>query len=183
MNENERKQKEQMLFMQLLITFQSAAWQEMGKMKNPITDKIERNLEQARYSIDMLEMIRHRTQGNLEDNEKRFLETIIRDLQLNFVDEVEKDNRASGKKAPEEKSAEEGKKTEEKSPAGDEAETQKTPAAESRAGKEPEAEKTQKAEHGAAHEAGKRNRPETEAAAETGKESVKPKHKKSGKKK
>ena len=44
--------KEQQLFMYLVGTFQSSAWIALGKMKNPMTDKIERNLEQASYYID-----------------------------------------------------------------------------------------------------------------------------------
>ena len=41
--------KEQQLFMHLMGTFQSNAWIALSKMKNPMTDKIGRNLEQASY--------------------------------------------------------------------------------------------------------------------------------------
>ena len=41
--------KEQQLFMYVVGTFQSSARIALGKMKNPMTDKIERNLEQASY--------------------------------------------------------------------------------------------------------------------------------------
>lgn len=90
----ESNEKETALFMQLAITFQAAAWQQMGKIKNPVTDKIERNLEQARYSIDMLEMLRAKTKGNLSEDETKFLGHVISELQLNFVDELKKDESA-----------------------------------------------------------------------------------------
>jgi hypothetical protein len=86
MQDNE---KNQMLFIQLVLTFQAAAWQNMGKVKNPMTDKIERSLAQARFSIDMLDMLRSRTQGNLSDEEKKLLDHTISELQLNYVAEVE----------------------------------------------------------------------------------------------
>jgi hypothetical protein len=76
------------LFLQLILSFQSAAWQQLGKIKNPFTDKVERNLDQARHSIDMLEMFRVKCQGNLSDDEKSFLNRTISELQLNFVAEV-----------------------------------------------------------------------------------------------
>ncbi len=86
--------KDGVLFAQLVMTFQAAAWQQMGKIKNPLTDKIERNLDQARYSIDILEMLRNKTKGNLSEEETRFLNHVISELQLNFVDEVTKEQKA-----------------------------------------------------------------------------------------
>jgi len=86
-------QKNEAFFLQLVLTFQTAAWQQMGKLKNPLTDKIEKDLNQAQFSIDMLEMIRTKTQGNLSENENFFLNKAISELQLNYVAEVEKEKR------------------------------------------------------------------------------------------
>ncbi len=107
-------QKNEFLFLQLIMTFETAAWQQMGKIKNPMTDKIERDLSQAQLSIDMLDMIKAKTAGNLTDNEKRVLDKTLADLKLNFVDELEKDRKEKEKKAQEaqkkeEKTAEEPK--------------------------------------------------------------------------
>jgi hypothetical protein len=110
------KQKQEAFFMQLILTFQMAAWQQMGKIKNPMTDKIERNLDQARFSIDMLEVIQKKTQGNLSEQEKHFLEKSISELQLNFVDEVEKERKEKAQKETEKKTEE---KKEEKQPEED----------------------------------------------------------------
>lgn len=66
----------------------------MGKIKNPITDKIERDLNQARYSIDMLEMLRSRTKGSITDDEQKFLNHALSELELNFVDELNKEQKA-----------------------------------------------------------------------------------------
>jgi hypothetical protein len=41
--------KNDQLFIQLMYIFHSSAMVAMGKLKNPATDKIERNLEQANY--------------------------------------------------------------------------------------------------------------------------------------
>ncbi len=110
MNENSSDKKNEALFLQLILTFQTAAWQQMGKIKNPITDKIEKDLTQARFSIDMLEMIRTKTQGNLSEEEKKFLNKTISELQLNYVDEVNKEE----KQKKEAKKEESGKETKSK---------------------------------------------------------------------
>jgi len=88
-------QKNKALFFNLVITFQQAAFQHMGKIPNPITGKIEREIEQARMAIDMLDMLKARTKGNLADEETRMLDHVLRELKLNFVDELDKDKQAA----------------------------------------------------------------------------------------
>ena len=83
------------LFVQLLYLFHASAMQGMGKIKNPVTDKVERAMDQARQSIDMLEMLREKTKGNLSDDVARVLETFLTELRLNFVDEMSKDQTVS----------------------------------------------------------------------------------------
>jgi predicted RNase H-related nuclease YkuK (DUF458 family) len=83
------------LFFGLVMTFQAAAMQQMGKMKNPVTDKVERSLEQAQVSIDLLDMLEVKTHGNLSENETKLLKSVIQELKLNFVDESAKEKSAS----------------------------------------------------------------------------------------
>ncbi len=78
------------LFGGLITMFQTAALQQMGKVQNPATNAIERDLEQAGMSIDMLEMLQTKTKGNLKREEEDYLSTVLRDLKLNYVDELAK---------------------------------------------------------------------------------------------
>ena len=82
--------KNEQLFIQLVYLFQSTAMQGMGKMKNPVTDKIEENLEQAQQAIDMLEMLEDKTKGNLSEELKNLMESILTNLRLNYVAETGK---------------------------------------------------------------------------------------------
>jgi len=86
----ENKQKDQLLFTQLILMFQTAAMQHMGKLKNPLTDKVERDLSQAQISIDMLEMLHVKTKSNLSQEEERMLSMVLQELRLNYVDEYAK---------------------------------------------------------------------------------------------
>ena len=56
-------QNEDQLFTQLPSIFYSSAMVALGKLKNPSTDQIERNLDQAQNSIEMLEVIKNKTAG------------------------------------------------------------------------------------------------------------------------
>ena len=86
----ELNEKNELLLTQLVLMFQTAALQHMGKLKNPFTDKIEQDLQQAQISIDMLEMIQAKMKGNLSQEEERMLTTVLKELRLNYVDEVTK---------------------------------------------------------------------------------------------
>jgi hypothetical protein len=99
------------LFMQLIIQNQQIAMMSMGKIKNPVTDKIDRNLEHAKIYIDTLDMLQAKTKGNLSEYEEKFLTETLKELKLNYVDEVDKDK----KSGEEEKNKEETGKEENKS--------------------------------------------------------------------
>ena len=84
-------EKNEMMFVQLVSMFQAAALQQMGKIKNPVSDKVERNMEQAQLSIDLIDMLKEKTKGNRSADEERFLSGVLQDLKLNYVDELAKE--------------------------------------------------------------------------------------------
>ena len=83
-------EKDDQLFVQLLYIFHSSAMQALGKLKNPVTGKIEKNTEQAKQAIDMLSMLKEKTANNLSPELTRLLETFLTELKLNYVDELNK---------------------------------------------------------------------------------------------
>lgn len=97
MTEEERNEA---LFMSLVAMFQGAAMQQMGKLINPMTGKTERDLEQAKMSIDMLGMLEARTKGNLAEEEKHLLSHALFELRMNYLDELNKPKPPSGQEEP-----------------------------------------------------------------------------------
>jgi hypothetical protein len=83
-----RESMNEYLFHHLIAMFQTLALQQMGKLVNPITGKLERDLQQGRITIDMLQMIKDKTEGNLEPGEQAVLDRALTELQMNYVDEV-----------------------------------------------------------------------------------------------
>jgi hypothetical protein len=78
------------LFLQLVLGLQQSAMISLGKLMNPITRKVEADLEAARITIDTLAALEARTRGNLEPDEARVLQQVLADLRLNYVDEIRK---------------------------------------------------------------------------------------------
>jgi hypothetical protein len=89
----DKDQEKTSLFFQLVLMFQTAALQQMGKLQNPITQKIERNLEQAKFSIGFLEMLEEKTKGNLIPEEERVLKNILYELRMNYLNESKKEEK------------------------------------------------------------------------------------------
>ncbi len=78
-------------YFQLVLSLQAAAMQQMGKVASPLTGKVERDMDMAKNSIDMLEMVERKTRGNLSDDERKLIEHVLYELRLNFVDELKRD--------------------------------------------------------------------------------------------
>ena len=60
----------------------------LGEIPNPMTQQTELNPEGAKEAIDLLIALRDKTQGNLSDEEKKMLETLITQLQIKFSQSV-----------------------------------------------------------------------------------------------
>ena len=99
--------KDSQLFLQLVFMYHAACMEQLGKVKSTITGKIERNLDAAQGTIDLLDMLKVKTKGNLSIEEEKFLTELVRELKLNFVDEKAKDDKAK-QETPKEEKAKEG---------------------------------------------------------------------------
>ena len=75
------------LFIGLVASLQASAWMQLGKILNPVTGKVERDLEQARDTIDLLGMLEAKTRGNLHPDESRLLTQTLYALRMNYVEE------------------------------------------------------------------------------------------------
>lgn len=93
-------EKNHLLLTQLILMFQGAALQQMGKLQNPMTDKIDQDLEQAQISIDMIDMLHTRMKDSLSAEEESIFTDVLRDLKLNYVDEIAKSQAAKNQPPP-----------------------------------------------------------------------------------
>jgi hypothetical protein len=85
------KDKSSELFVALVYSLQMQAMMNLGKIKNPMTEVVEKNLEAASVSIDMIDMLLNKSKEGFTDEEKKVLEHIVSDLRLNYVNETGKE--------------------------------------------------------------------------------------------
>jgi hypothetical protein len=58
----------------------------LGKLESPVTGKPQINLEQARFMIDTLGIVKEKTKGNLTPDEEKLLEEALFSLRMLYID-------------------------------------------------------------------------------------------------
>jgi hypothetical protein len=82
-------------FYTFVLSLGSSAFVHLGDAPHPETGKpVEPDLLVAKQTIDIIAMLREKTKGNLTPEEGRFLETLLTDLRIRFV------QRSAGKQEP-----------------------------------------------------------------------------------
>ena len=97
-------EKNDQLLTQLIYMFHTSAMQGLGKIADP-TGQVSLNLEYVSQTIDLMEMLKAKTKGNITDEIEKLLDGMLSELRLNYVDEKAK---------PENKVEEEAKKSDDK---------------------------------------------------------------------
>jgi hypothetical protein len=73
-------------FYTFILSLGSSAFIHLGDAPHPETGtRMEPNLVLAQQTIDILAMLEEKTKGNLSPEEEKFLENLLMDLRLRFV--------------------------------------------------------------------------------------------------
>ncbi len=75
-------------FLSLVQSLGYQALMQLGEIPDPVTEQREVNTEAAKEAIDLLIAIRDKTRGNLSEDEKKTLETLLTQLQIKFSQSV-----------------------------------------------------------------------------------------------
>jgi hypothetical protein len=73
--------------LQMLLTMLATeAMVALGQIPHPATGAAHADRDQAQYLIDLIEVIRDKTKGNLTPNEQQLTDTLLHQLRLAFVE-------------------------------------------------------------------------------------------------
>ncbi len=91
--ENREKPKQRSLpppdFSTFVLSLSTSALMHLGEIKNPQTDRIEKDLALARHTIDILAILKEKTRGNLTKDEQALLDRILYELRMKYCKAVE----------------------------------------------------------------------------------------------
>lgn len=86
MDEERVKATEQsMIFFDLLVLIRELVRSQLGLVSNPETGEIHKDIKAARRLVDMLTVLKDKTEGNLSEQEQQVMDNLISELQLACV--------------------------------------------------------------------------------------------------
>jgi hypothetical protein len=96
------------LFANLIIQQTNMAYIFLGRAPHPETGEVVRDLETARYFIDLLEMLADKTKGNLDPREEGLMKQSLTGLRMAFVQAVDEEAGTAPRPQPRAPAAETG---------------------------------------------------------------------------
>jgi hypothetical protein len=75
-------------FSSLVLPFFSQGLLSLGQIENEKEEKDNKNIELAKRMIDLLDLLRQKTKGNLQAEEDAFLESSLHQLKLVYMDKA-----------------------------------------------------------------------------------------------
>ena len=78
------------VLMGLVFSLQHAAMVQLGKLQDPVSGEVASDLDQARATIDILDMLKVKCRTGTPEDLVRLLDQTVLNLQLNYMDELKK---------------------------------------------------------------------------------------------
>ena len=82
----EKEQVPQASFALFISGLATQSYIHMGLVENPLTKKKEKDLNQAKYLIDILNVFEEKTKGNLTEDEQSYFQSLLYDLRMAYVE-------------------------------------------------------------------------------------------------
>ncbi|MBU1744955.1 MAG: DUF1844 domain-containing protein [Proteobacteria bacterium] len=75
-------------FAGFIFSLSTTAMYHFGDFPDPVTKESQRNLPAAKQTIDILSILKTKTEGNLDEQEKQMLDGILYELRMRFIKEM-----------------------------------------------------------------------------------------------
>jgi len=72
-------------FTNFLLSVSTSALIQLGEIPDPVSKESEKQLPQAKQTIDLIGMLQEKTKGNLTPEEEKLVEYILYDLRMRYV--------------------------------------------------------------------------------------------------
>ena len=83
--EAERPPLPEISFSSLIFSLSSTVLFHLGEIADPQSGKKTKDLPLAKHTIDTIAMLKEKTEGNLTEEEKKFIENVLTDLRWRYV--------------------------------------------------------------------------------------------------
>jgi hypothetical protein len=73
-------------FSTFILSLSTSVLVHLGELPDPISNKKEVNLQLAKQTISIIEMLQEKTKGNLTNEESELLSNVLYDVRLKYVE-------------------------------------------------------------------------------------------------
>lgn len=86
--ETESEFQPEVNFLNFILSLSTTVMFHFGDFPDPVTREVKKNIPAAKQTIDILSMLKDKTKGNLDDQEKAVMEEILYELKMRYVKET-----------------------------------------------------------------------------------------------
>ncbi len=86
--EDRRQELPPINFSTFIISLSTQALMHLGEMSNPVTGKVEKDVEVAKQTIDIIGMLSDKSKGNLDETEEQLVREVLYNLRMKYVEAV-----------------------------------------------------------------------------------------------
>ena len=87
--EEEKYQLPEMNFHNFVFSLYTSVLFNLGELADPVSDRRKKDLNAAKQTIDILGMLKEKTEGNLDSSEKELLDSVLSESRMKYVKESE----------------------------------------------------------------------------------------------
>jgi hypothetical protein len=75
-------------FSTFILSLSTSVLVHLGELPDPITNKKEINLQLAKQTISIIEMLKDKTKGNLTSEEESLIDSVLYDVRLKYLSQA-----------------------------------------------------------------------------------------------
>lgn len=75
-------------FSTFILSLSTSVLMNLGVVENPVTKKTEKEPEVAQQTIDLIDLLKEKTRGNLNEEEAKLIDDVLHELRLWYVKTV-----------------------------------------------------------------------------------------------
>ncbi len=72
-------------FSTFILSLSTSALVHLGELPDPVTNEKGSNLQLAKQTIGVIELLKEKTKGNLTGEEEKLIDTVLYDIRLKYV--------------------------------------------------------------------------------------------------
>jgi hypothetical protein len=90
---DQKRDQSKIDFSNFILSLNTSALIHLGDLPDPQTRERIYDIQSAKQTVDILELLKIKTEGNLDSEEIRLLDDVIYDLRMKYVKIMQSDNK------------------------------------------------------------------------------------------